>query len=152
MPKTAFTAILATVRQTHAAHASALDELERTFAAETVSFGSSMECSSDCIINQAKLALDVESLVAERDAMVKRAKEASERERAAIAEEREAVGRDRANLEAKLAKMTAVQPSSESSSYKHEEEESCFLKVIIQARISSSSTSAVCGSTPPGRL
>jgi hypothetical protein len=33
---TAFNAVLTTVRQTAAAHASALDELERVFAAETV--------------------------------------------------------------------------------------------------------------------
>jgi hypothetical protein len=33
---TAFNEVLATVRQTAAAHASALDELERAFAAETV--------------------------------------------------------------------------------------------------------------------
>jgi hypothetical protein len=37
MPKTAFNEVLTTVRQTHAAHASALDELERVFTAETVS-------------------------------------------------------------------------------------------------------------------
>jgi hypothetical protein len=36
MPTTALNAILVTVRQTAAAHASALDELERAFAAETV--------------------------------------------------------------------------------------------------------------------
>jgi hypothetical protein len=38
MPTTALNEILATVRQTAAAHASALDELERSFAAETVKF------------------------------------------------------------------------------------------------------------------
>jgi hypothetical protein len=45
--------------------------------------------------------------------MLQRADEASARERVLIAEEREAVDRNRADLEAKLARMTAVQPSSE---------------------------------------
>jgi hypothetical protein len=36
MPTTAFIEVLTTVRQTAAAHASALDELELVFAAETV--------------------------------------------------------------------------------------------------------------------
>ena len=45
--------------------------------------------------------------------MVPRADEANAGERAAIAEEREAVDRDRADLESKLARMTAVQPSCE---------------------------------------
>jgi hypothetical protein len=45
--------------------------------------------------------------------MLQRADEANARERAAIAEEREAVDRGRADLETKLARMTAVQPSSE---------------------------------------
>jgi hypothetical protein len=45
--------------------------------------------------------------------MLQRADAASARERAVMAKEREAVDRDRADLESKLARMTAVQPSSE---------------------------------------
>jgi hypothetical protein len=45
--------------------------------------------------------------------MLKRADGANARERALIAEEREAVDRDRAEWEVELARMTAVQPSSE---------------------------------------
>ena len=45
--------------------------------------------------------------------MLRRAEEANAHERAAIAEEREAVDRGRADWEAELARMTAVQPSSE---------------------------------------
>jgi hypothetical protein len=59
------------------------------------------------------LAADQETLEAERGAMLRRAEEANARERAVIAEEREAVDRDRADLELKLAHMSAVQPSSE---------------------------------------
>ena len=93
---TTFHEVLATVRQTAAAHASALDELERVFTAQTAAF-----------------AADQEAFEAERVASLQRADEANARERVLIAEEREAVDRDRADWEAELARMTAVQPSSE---------------------------------------
>ena len=96
MATTAFHEVLTTVRTTAAAHASALDELERVFTAQT-----------------AALAADQEALEAERGASLQRAGEANARERVLIAEEREAVDRDRADWEAEIERMTAVQPSSE---------------------------------------
>jgi hypothetical protein len=55
---TAFHEVLATVRQTAAAHASALDELERVFSAETVSHKSAEEkcpSSSFCYFEKKKV-------------------------------------------------------------------------------------------------